>query len=75
MYLRAGVILSNSYYENPLKNLPVMFNIGGYHARYHKDQGLYEHEAFKKILVRIRHTTNGHTIFRWRSPIGRFIPN
>jgi hypothetical protein len=51
MYLRAGVILSNSYYENPLKNLPVMFNIGGYHARYHRDQGLYEHEAFKKILV------------------------
>jgi hypothetical protein len=36
MYLRAGVILPNSYYDNPLKDFPVIFNIGGYHARYNR---------------------------------------
>ena len=51
MYLRAGVILPNSYYDNPLKDFPVIFNIGGYHARYDRAQGLYEDEAFKEYWL------------------------
>jgi hypothetical protein len=49
MYLRAGVILPNSYYDNPLKDFPVIFNVGGYHARYERAQRLYEDEAFKQF--------------------------
>jgi len=51
MYLRAGVILPNSYYDNPLKDFPVIFNIGGYHARYDRAQGLYKDEAFKQYWL------------------------
>ena len=51
MYLRAGIILPNSYYDNPLKDFPVIFNIGGYHARYDRAQGLYENKAFKKFWL------------------------
>jgi hypothetical protein len=51
MYLRAGVILPNSYYDNALKNFPVIFDIGGYHARYDRAQALYEDPAFKKYWL------------------------
>jgi hypothetical protein len=51
MYLRAGVILPNSYYDNPLKNFPVIFNIGGYHARYDRAQNMYENAAFKQFWL------------------------
>lgn len=51
MYLRAGVILPSSYYDNPLKNFPVIFNIGGYHARYDRAKNVYESVAFKKFWL------------------------
>jgi hypothetical protein len=51
MYLRAGIILPNSYYDSPLKDFPVIFNIGGYHARYDRAQDLYENKAFKKFWL------------------------
>ncbi len=51
MYLRAGIILPNSYYDNPLEDFPVILNIGGYHARYDRAQGLYENKAFKKFWL------------------------
>ena len=51
MYLRAGVILPNSYYENPLKDFPVIFNIGGYQARYNRAESLYQNEAFRKFWL------------------------
>jgi hypothetical protein len=51
MYLRAGVILPNSYYDNPLKNYPVIFNIGGYHARYNRAQSVYENDTFKQFWL------------------------
>jgi hypothetical protein len=51
MYLRAGVILPNSYYDNPLKDFPVIFNIGGYHARYTRAERLYKNAAFKKFWL------------------------
>ena len=51
MYLRAGVILPNSYYDNPLKNFPVIFNIGGYHARYDRARNMYENAAFKQFWL------------------------
>jgi hypothetical protein len=49
MYLRAGVILPNSYYDNPLKDFPVIFNIGGYHARYNRAEKMYQNETFKQF--------------------------
>lgn len=48
MYLRAGVILPNSYYDNPLKDYPVIFNVGGYHARYSRAEYLFDNEDFQK---------------------------
>lgn len=51
MYLRAGVILPNSYYANPLKQYPVIFNIGGYHARYHRAEDLYDNKAFQEYWL------------------------
>lgn len=48
MYLRAGVILPKSYYDNPLKDYPVIFNIGGYHARFSRAENLYKNEAFQQ---------------------------
>jgi hypothetical protein len=47
MFLRVGVILPKTYYDNPSHKFPVVFDIGGYHARYTRAKNLYENDAFK----------------------------
>jgi hypothetical protein len=47
MYLRAGVILPRTYYDDPLAEFPVIFDIGGYHARYTRAQSKFDDEAFQ----------------------------
>ncbi len=47
MFLRVGVILPKTYYDNPSAKFPVVYDIGGYHARYTRAKNLYENQDFK----------------------------
>lgn len=47
MFLRVGVILPKTYYDNSSVKFPVVYDIGGYHARYTRATNLYENKAFK----------------------------
>lgn len=51
MFLRAGVILPRSYFDNPLARYPVYFDIGGYGARYTRAQRLYDNEKFQEYWL------------------------
>jgi hypothetical protein len=47
MYIRAAVLLPAEYRENPLKQYPVFYSVGGYHAQYTRALNLMENEAFQ----------------------------
>ncbi len=51
IFLRAGVILPRSYFENPLARYPVYFDIGGYGARYTRAQRLYDNDKFQEYWL------------------------
>ena len=46
MYLRAGVLLPATYYDNPLKRYPVFFDIGGYGSRFTRASRWYNNDEF-----------------------------
>jgi esterase/lipase superfamily enzyme len=48
MYIRAAVLLPAEYSKNPLKQYPVFYSVGGYHAQYTRAQRLMENEAFQE---------------------------
>ncbi|WP_395342710.1 alpha/beta hydrolase-fold protein [Ningiella sp. W23] len=47
IFLRAGLILPRTYFDNPLARFPVFFDIGGYGSRYTRAERLYNDEAFQ----------------------------